>query len=138
MDSMATKTAGYYYAHRDCEQCKELGVKARARVEAEGMARVRCTGLIGGPGAYHLGEYVAPAPVPVQEEQDRQATAATVNRERVRCLLQQLREAREVLAIVNDAAIAERAQLQRRVDHWHELAQAADRRAVESTAAPGA
>lgn len=136
MDSMATKTAGYYYAHRDCGQCKELGAKARARVEAEGVARYRCTRLTGCPGAYHSGEYVAPAPVPVQEdEQDPEATAATVNRERVRHLLQQLRCAREVLDILNEAAAAERADLQRRVEHWHELWQDADRRAGESAAA---
>lgn len=141
MNSMATKTAGYYYAHRDCEQCKELGAKARARVEAEGAARYRCTRLTGCPGAYHSGEYVAPAPVPVQEEEQdreaaRQATAAAVNRERVRRLLQQLRDVRQVLATVNEAAAAERADLQRRVEHWHELAHTWP--AVESTDAPGA
>lgn len=139
MDSMATKTAGYYYAHRDCGQCKELGAKARARVEAEGVARYRCTRLTGCPGAYHSGEYVAPALDAPEVEQDpeatRQAAAATLNRERVRRLLRQLREARQTLAIVAAAATAEVDHLQRRVEHWHELWQDADRRAGESAAA---
>lgn len=140
MDSMATKTAGYYYAHRDCEQCKELGAKARARVEAEGVARYRCTRLTGCPGAYHSGEYVAPALDAPEVEQDHEATrraaaAATLNRERVRRLLLQLREARQTLAIVAAAATADVDHLQRRVDHWRELWQDADRRVGESAAA---